>query len=280
MKKRVRWYAFFAVLLITVGCTTAAKTPLSAEEAPPKKIILLIVDGMGIAQVTALDIRQKKMNLERMTHGGFVKTYPAGSGAYTDSASSGTALATGHKTKNGMVGVSPEGELLENCVEAARLCGKSTGIVATSRVTHATPAAFLSHVKSRNSEAEIARQISESGVDVLFGGGLDYFLPKSSQASARKDETDLAGEMDSKGYLVVTTYEGFKHIDSGTTARVAGLFYTGPMPEAGKRKPSLREMTELAIGIISKNEKGFFLMVEGSQIDWKCHSNELEGMIE
>jgi len=280
MKKRFRRFVFFAVLLLAVGCAGAVKTTASSEEAHPRNIILLIGDGMGIAQVTALDIRQEKMNLERMSHGGFAKTYPAGNGAYTDSASSGTALATGHKTNNGMVGVSPEGKALENCVEAARRWGKSTGVVATSRVTHATPAAFLSHVKSRNEEAEIARQISESIVDVIFGGGLDYFVPKSSEMSARKDEADLADTMASKGYFVVRTYEGFKQIDPKTTARVAGFFYPGPMPEAGRRKPSLREMTEAAIEILSKNEKGFFLMVEGSQIDWKCHSNELEGMIE
>ncbi len=243
----------------------------------PHNIILLIGDGMGLSCVTAADVSVEKLNMERLNVGGFLKTYPKGKEIITDSAAAGTALATGHKTLNGMLALSPEGKKLESITEKAIKKGVKTGIVVSCSVTHATPASFLVHVKSRKQNLEIALQESQSEVDVLLGGGKSYFLPKE-QGGKREDGKDLLYKMKKRGYSVITTPEELKELESRKGEKLIGLFSDKHMARAESRNPSLPEMTQIALEKL-KNKKGFFLMVEGSQIDWANHANDSEWMI-
>lgn len=138
--------------------------------------------------------------MERMPVGGFVRTHSANS-LVTDSAAAGTALASGVKTNNGMVGMAPDGTSYQTILEAAKVKGMVTGLVVTSTITHATPAVFASHIKSREKQDKIAEQLIANKVNVLFGGGKEYFLPKSSRGSKRTDQKDLIKQAREAGYI-------------------------------------------------------------------------------
>ena len=163
-------------------------------------------------------------------------------------------------------------EKLKTILEASVEAGKSTGLVATSTITHATPAVFASHVASRGSEAEIAPQYLDK-VDVILGGGKDFFTPASQ--GGKQKERNLIAEAQEKGYQLVETRDELMSADK---KRLLGLFASDAMaPELDRREteqPSLAEMTDKAIQTLNKNKKGFFLMVEGSQIDWAGHAHD------
>lgn len=257
----------FAVLWIWMA--------IAANAAAPKNIILFIGDGMGVSQVSAGKIAKGTLNLEQFKVMGLVTTYSQ-SALVTDSAAAGTALATGHKTYNGAISVSVKKRPLKSVLEYAEARGKSTGLVTTCSLTHATPAVFAAHVDSRKKNAQIAEQIAKSGVDVLFGGGLAYFLPESAEGSQRRDEKDLVALLQ-KRMPVVRSAEAFERL--GKVRSAAGFFAPVHPPRAGGRRPKLAELTKKAIEILSKNPKGFFLMVEGSQIDWAGHKNDQDYLI-
>jgi alkaline phosphatase len=230
-------------------------------EAAPKNIILFIGDGMGPAQVTAGKVAKGTLEMERCPVTALVTTWSASS-LVTDSAASGTAMATGIKTKNGMISQSPDGSRLQTVLEVAEKQDKSTGLVANCAVTHATPASFAAHVPSRNQYQEIARQLAASDVDVLFGGGLDHFSPTNAPSCLPELEAKMT---------VVKTAEEFRVLD--TPERAAALLYPVHPPIAAQRSVPLAELTAKAIEILSQDDDGFFLMVEGSQIDWMGHQN-------
>ncbi len=243
------------VLFLSMSAT------IFAAETTPKNIILFIGDGMGLSQVTAGKVIKGTLAMERCPVAGFVTTWATGE-LVTDSAAAATALATGVKTRNGMLGVSPDDKPLKNVIEVAEEKGKSTGVVATCSLTHATPAGFIVHVSSRKLDTEIAEQIAASDVDVLFGGGLNYFNPSNNPCLP-----ELRKKMP-----VVTTAEEFRKL--GSPEKAAALLYPVHPPYAAERDVSLKELTEKAIEILSQNKDGFFLMVEGSQIDWAGHKND------
>lgn len=247
----------------------------------PKNVILFIGDGMGPTQLTTARIAAVGPNgrlwMDRMPVTGIVLTHSANS-LVTDSAASATALACGSKTNNSMIGQDPNGPLL-SILELARQRGLRTGLVVTKNITDATPAAFVAHVRHRNMESTIARQLVGSRMNVLFGGGKAYFIPRASKDSKRLDQRDLIQQARQAGYLYLENLAGLDHQSPDL---VLGLFSMGAMitrpPE-----PSLSEMTEAAIRLLDRpsepNDMGFFLMVEGSQIDTACHDNDLEGMV-
>ena len=241
-----------------------------APDGPVRNVVLLIGDGMGVSQVTAASIRaggaDGRLYMERMPVVGLAKTHSAGE-LVTDSAAAATALATGRKTNNGKVSVAPNGKKLLTILEAAARKGMATGLVVTSSITHATPAAFAAHVNSRSDEAEIAAQILNDKVTVLLGGGRSFFLPKSEPGSARNDARNLLAEAKKAGYSVVQDKQQF---ESAANAPLLGLFQLGALT-THTPEPSLAELTGKAIGLLSRNKTGFFLMVEGSQIDWAAH---------
>jgi alkaline phosphatase len=240
-----------------------------------KNIIFFIGDGMGINQITAARIQSVGANgrlaIDKMAVTGLVTNHSIDR-LITESAASATAMATGYKTRNKMVGVSPDTSILVTILEAARDKGMSTGLVATSSITHATPACFAAHVASRQDHATIAQQIVEANVEVVFGGGRKYFIPKRMNGSKRDDEMNLIEVAEQKGYKYV---ENKAQLVNAGSDRILGLFQLGPM-ETLPQEPSLAQMTEKAINILNKNDSGFFLLVEGSQIDWASHDNNFE----
>lgn len=247
----------------------------------PKNLILFIGDGMGPTQLTTARIAAVGPNgrlwMDRMPVTGIVLTHSANS-LVTDSAASATALACGSKTNNNMIGQDPNGPLL-SILELARQRGLRTGLVVTKNITDATPAAFAAHVRHRNMESTIARQLVGSRMNLLFGGGKAYFIPRASKDSKRLDQRDLIQQARQAGYLYVEDLAGLDHQSPDL---VLGLFSMGAMTTRPP-EPSLSEMTEAAIRLLDRpsepNDMGFFLMIEGSQIDTACHDNDLEGMV-
>ena len=255
----------------------------NVESKEIKNVIFMIGDGMGLNQVQLTQWYHvgayDKLNMQKMPVIGLVSTYSSSSGV-TDSAAAATALATGFKTKNGVVGLDPDGKKLKNLLEAAREVGKSTGIVVTSSITDATPAAFSAHQKSRSDHELIAEDISKCNADVILGGGRQFFIPKS-EGGARTDERNLLKEMENNQYTVVKNKSEMEDVKSG---KLIGLFKAGtlstPYPQdASGVEPTLEQMTAKAIEILSSNPKGFVLMVEGSKIDGFAHSNNADSMM-
>ncbi len=268
----MNFYTYILHIFILFFFTTSV---YSLEGAAPKNIILFIGDGMGIAQISAGKIVKGRLNLEEFKHIGLLMTHSQ-SDLVTDSAAAGTAIATGYKTYNHAISVSPDGMPLKTIIEYAQDVNKATGLVVSSSITHATPAVFAAHVDSRKKHSVIAEQIAASGIDVLFGGGWGYFVPVTTTGSKRDDKKNLLAEL-SEYTTVIQTDEEFKKL--GNVDSVVGLFSKKALPKADKRHPSLVEMTKKAIEILSKNKNGFFLMVEGSQIDWGGHDNDQDYVI-
>ncbi len=231
----------------------------------PKNIILLIGDGMGTAQVYAGYTAKKGiMNITGMPVSGFSVTYSADD-YITDSGAGGTALSTGVKTKNGSIGVDPSGKPLETILEMAEKRGLSTGLVSTSSITHATPASFIAHTANRSKYSDIALDFLKTDIDVFIGGGYKDF-------AKRADSVNLIDSLKARGYFIARS---LKDVNVKTTNHLAALLADEHMPQMSKgRGNMLPDATEMALNILDKNNKGFFIMVEGSQIDWGGHAND------
>jgi alkaline phosphatase len=238
----------------------------------PKNIILFIGDGMGVSQLTAAKYVKGELEMERLPIGGLATTH-CSDRFVTDSAAGGTALATGQKTSYHTVSQTPDGKPLKTALEIAEEKGKATGLVCTSAITHATPASFSAHVAKRSMQPEIAEQIAAKEIEVLFGGGLGFFLPQSEKGSLRKDDKDVRASLE-KWVPVIMTKEEFNDLE--TPERIAGLFAPNGLPKVSGNRIPLEAMTRKAIEILSKDKQGFFLMVEGSQIDWACHAHDTD----
>ncbi|MCX7919084.1 MAG: alkaline phosphatase [bacterium] len=265
--------------IIIVSVTYSSSFSVKTEPiAQAKNIILLIGDGMGIGQITlarvALVGADGKLNLDRFPYVGLVKTHAADD-IVTDSAASGTALATGQKTDNGKVSVSSDGQPIKTVLELAEEQGKATGLVTTVQIVHATPAVFAAHQSSRASLSEIAVQMLDKNIEVLFGGGMNYFIPETELGGKRSDTVNLLQDAEKKGYSLISTK---LQLSTATSGRILGLF-AGEAFIGAEQEPSLANMVERAIFILSRFPKGFFLMAEGGQIDWKAHGNDQDGLI-
>ncbi len=279
----IRFLAILTIICLSVvnNVFSSADTvfyPLFPPDSQVKNIVILIGDGMGLAQVAATRIKtygaNGRLNIEKMPVTGLINTHSANK-LVTCSAAAGTALATGYKTNNEIISMNPDGKKLYTILEACRDKGMATGLVVTCAITNATPAVFAAHVKSRNDEVTIASQLLENKVNVLLGGGKKFFIPKSEDESEREDDLDLIAKAKNSGYSFVQTKE---QLMTATGNYILGLFQlealTTNLPE-----PSLAEMTQKAIELLNRNNNGFFLMVEGSQIDWACHDNDEEEAI-
>ncbi|MCH7619084.1 MAG: alkaline phosphatase [Candidatus Marinimicrobia bacterium] len=263
-------------LILSLPLLSAANIN-SRSSVKPKSIILFIGDGMGVAQVTAAVMNGVGDNFLRFPRGGLVLTRSSDSWI-TDSASSATAMAAGKRTYNRAIGVDDNKTPLKSVFEYAEEKGMSTGLVATSSVTHATPASFATHVDSRYKELEIARQLSESQVDVIIGGGMKYFLPESEDGE-RKDNRNLLMEMKGRGFSVMTDMNDLVSLDIEKVDKLIALLMFEEIDKENHPEQNLADMTEAAIKLLKKNDNGFFLMVEGSQIDWEAHDNEYDKML-
>ncbi len=268
---------------------------VGSAAAGPKNAIFFIGDGMGTAQVTLgriyqANARDGKLHLDAFERVAFIRTY-ATDRMVTDSAAAATALATGRKTRNGAIAQGPDGERLETVLEAAKARGLAVGIVTTTTVTHATPACFYAHVGSRAEEAEIAAQLIDYGqIDVIMGGGREFFLPQGAadeengRRSSRRDDRDLVAEAAARGYRLIRRASELETLREElargeSPGKILALFSPGMMAYEIERhadfwgEPSLAEMTEVAIELLSRHPAGYFLMVEGGRIDHACHDN-------
>jgi alkaline phosphatase len=252
--------------------------PIMPDE-PVKNIIFYIGDGMGMSQICASRIKTfgayGKLEIEKMPISGFINTHSIDQ-LITDSAAGATAMASGFKTKNGMIGVTPDSTPVRTILEAARDMGKSTGLVATSTITHATPACFAAHCPSRKDQSTIAEHLIKSKVNVILGGGKQFFIPDSVKGSLRPDDKNLIEQAQKDGYLVM---ENYNELPKAEDEYLLGLFENGPL-KRGTSEPGLLEMTEKSIQLLNRNKAGFFLVVEGSQIDWGGHDNDIDYVVE
>lgn len=270
---------FLAAPLLTAG----EPLPFTAEQhypvadirqpkqnVPVTNVILMIGDGMGMHHLFAAWAANKgRLFIDNCPVTGISKTWCTDR-LVTDSAASGTAMATGVKTLYGRVAVDPNGKPLDSLIDKAADMGKSTGIVVTCELNDATPAAFCANNEKRGNALDIIGNYPESRADFIFGGGAKYF-------TQRPDGRDIFREMQGKGYRLAQTRQQLEALPPGKTLAVIA---PGNLPEPAKRGDVLRRATQQALDTLSRNPKGLFLMVEGSKIDKEAHANHLQTMME
>jgi alkaline phosphatase len=261
------------LILLATFMVSCYPTKISAfkNDQKIKNVIFMIGDGMGVAHTyAAMSVSENPLNIERCEITGLQKTFSANN-YITDSGAAGTTMAGGKKTNNGAIGVDDQGKNVKTLLEIAEENGLATGLVSTSSVTHATPASFIAHQSSRGSYEDIAMDFLKTDVDVFIGGGLDHF-------AKRADGLNLVDSLRAKGYEVDTSMEMILKSNAG---KLAG--FTAPLQNPYRLKgrgDMLPASTGKAIEILSKNPKGFFLMVEGSQIDWAAHAHAADTLID
>lgn len=300
-----------AITMLLAACGSDTPKEQLLVEAQPKNVIFFLGDGMGMTTMTAARIyavgEDGELTMDTLPETAFVKTF-SNDAQVTDSAPSMSAYMTGVKMNNEVLSMSSDtvaidplndangNKLGNNCgaangkpvttlLELAKAKGLSTGVVTTTRVTHATPAATYSHICHRDLENDIASAVvpggkgynaalGASGLEVLLGGGKQFFtLPKDG--GKRADGRDLVAELKAKNYTVASNAAEFNAIDASKTERMVGLFTSSHMSydldRDPAKEPSLAEMTTKAMDLLGKNSKGYFLMVEGGRIDHALH---------
>jgi alkaline phosphatase len=269
-------FTIIFLLLGLGGCKTKQekifKTPPRLQMAKPsqhaKNVILMIGDGMGLGQISAgVLYSENPLNFERFKKIGFHKS-AAGNDLITDSAAGATAFACGVKTYNGAIGVNMDTIVQKSILEEAEQKGLKTGLVATSTIVHATPASFIAHNKSRKNYEEIALDFLKIDIDFFAGGGRKYFNRRTI------DDRDLYEELREKGYYIADFIDGnIKDLKLPKDKKVGYLTADdSPLP-VSQGRDYLQDVAMEAIHHLENQENGFFLMIEGSQIDWGGHSN-------
>ncbi|ASK35419.1 alkaline phosphatase [Alcanivorax sp. N3-2A] len=310
-------------------CCAAALGAQVASAAQAKNIIFFLGDGMGPVTQTAariyageklgLDVPEThKLAMEQLGYAARIKTYSEDAQT-TDSAPGMASYMTGMKSKNEVISMTPDtnpndadgtpyqvngdstcpesgnGEPAETLLEILKAKGYGTGVVTTTRITHATPATTYAHICNRNAENTIATQmvpggegynlnLGENGVDVILGGGRRHFLPAPD--GRRTDDRNLIAEMEGAGYTWVETGSELAGVDLANTDKLFGLFNSSDLNYELDRvnddldEPSLAEMTGAAIDVLSRNQEGYFLMVEGGRIDHALHGTNAKRALE
>ncbi|CUR46769.1 alkaline phosphatase [Alloalcanivorax xenomutans] len=311
-----------------ICCAASLMTqPVSAAQA--KNIIFFLGDGMGPVTQTAARIYAGEkaglevpethiLAMEKLDYAARIKTYSEDAQT-TDSAPGMASYMTGMKSKNEVISMTPDtnpndddgnpyqsdgdslcpetgnGEAAETLLEILKAKGYGTGVVTTTRITHATPATTYAHICNRNAENTIATQmvpggdgynsaLGADGIDVILGGGRRHFLP--APEGRRSDGRDLIMEMQDAGYTYVSSGSELGNVDPGSTDKLFGLFNSSDLNYELDRvnndldEPSLAEMTSTAIDILSRNQDGYFLMVEGGRIDHALHGTNAKRALE
>lgn len=302
-----------------VAAPAAEASPAVTETSSSvKNLIVYIGDGMGpeaagllnaYAKYAASSIYKpdRRTALEElMAEGALALVYhDAADNLVTDSAASATQMASGERALLEAVGISENGRPVSTMLDKAKQLGKATGLVSDTRLTHATPAGFGAHAPHRNMENEIAQELIEKKIDVLLSGGLQHFIPRNFSAeeparfnkikmlmgknapivSRRRDNRNLLAEAEKNGYTAVFSTSALKQAEQKD--KILGLFSVSAMPyrvDADNASfvssaPSLKQMTQSALRSLSKNQNGFFLMVESGIIDWAEHDNDAGALL-
>ncbi|RXI45208.1 alkaline phosphatase [Clostridium tetani] len=289
--KRKKCITFLLLLAMTLNFLMVPNfNKVSASPSKVKNVILLVPDGTGITHTTLARWYKggEPLAMDEIACG-LIRTYSSDA-VIADSAPAATAMATGYKSHTGFISVLPdvanmpllnpikkgeERRPVASILEGAKLNGMATGIVATCELPHATPASFASHYPNRKAYDTLSEQMVYNDLDILFAGGHDVLIPEK-----RADKEDMLKILQIKGYDIVKDAEELKNTQA---KKVWGLF--APMAldyefDRSYEQPSLSDMTQKAIDILSNGKKdGFFLMVEGSKIDWASHANDPIGVI-
>ena len=237
-----------------------------------KNVILLIGDGMGLAQSYAAYLaNDKSLSIYTMPYTGLSITSCADR-EVTDSGAGGTAIATGHKANYKAIGLDKNNISHPSLLKIAKQYGKSTAIVCSCDLTHATPAAFVANVKNRDLQEQIALSYLEEYCDIALGGGAERFTSKG-----RKDKLNLIDSLAKRGYAIVYSQDELSKCES---EKIFGLFAEGHLPEASKRGGVMQQYMLKALEQLDKNPNGFFMMLEGSRIDMEAHLNKYDAMVE
>ena len=310
-------YTMKSLLVSTLVLTLSSYSALAQSQSEVKNVILMIGDGMGPGQMGLLEEYARKAPnsiyngrdtaIKTLIDNGVLgmSLHSPANALVVDSACSASHLASGVDAPSEAIGVDVDGNHVESVLEIAKKLGKATGLVSDTRLTHATPAAFASHQPHRSLENEIAEDMLAEGVDVMLSGGLRYWIPQSANdkgdlykqlltqtggdikiKSKRKDEKNLLTEAINAGYSVVHTRTGLAETKG---EQILGLFsysgmqngitYSNTKNSPDRTMPSLKEMTVKALDVLAKDPDGFFLMIEGGQIDWAGHNNDAGTML-
>ena len=276
MKNHSLVVASLTMMMLFSTCSKPEVDSINASNKTPeiRNVILLIGDGMGVTQISAgMYMNGNTLNLERCKVVGLHKP-SASNSLVTDSAAGATAFACGKKTYNGAIAVGPDMMPIKTILEYAEEKGLATGLVATSTITHATPASFIAHVEQRSMMEEIAADFMKTEVDIFIGGGKKFF-------DNRSDNRNLSDELRAKGYFISDFVTEDLETISFPIDKNIGYFTANnnPLP-AYQGRDYIKVATEKAINYLDQKSKdGFFLMVEGSQIDWGGHANNSDYII-
>ena len=280
------------IVLLAVITLSVVFLPGRVEAQQPKHVIFLIGDGMGNPHATLAEYYMKdkldnldyKLTLHKLDQAAVTTTYGADT-LVPGSAQTATALSAGVLTNRNYVGVNTKKEKVTTVMEQAEAHGWGTGLVSTARITHATPAAFASHVPHRDMENTIIEHYLKNEIDVVMGGGTRHLLPQSASGSRREDNKNMFNEFAKAGYEV---FEGskdlaeFREFKAEGKDRVLATFTSSHMSYELDRdkdeEPSIAEMTKKSLEILEKRDK-FFLMVEGGRIDHAAHANDPAGVV-
>lgn len=268
MKKINKRNLAIIFLLIIIICAGAIIYKLNSKikkeainKSEVKNIIYMIGDGMGEKHIIAGELyKNKQLNMQTIKNKSYVTTHSTKE--VTDSAAAATALATGYKTNNGIIGKDQYGNNVENLIEYTNKKGLKTGIICTQILCHATPASFSVHNNSRHNYDEIAKSQIESKIDLMFGGGRKYFSKYQS-------------EMKSNNFKWINSLEELNNINKNE--RIIGTFSEESISKENNRI-TLKEMTKQAISTL-ENQNGFFVMIEGSDIDTYSHESDMSKML-
>lgn len=274
--KRIVDFLLFGLLVAGAGTASAQSEPGMEAGPEVRNLIFMIGDGMGLGQVALLKIEEgyRPTAFDRAQNVALISTYSANN-RVTDSAAAGTALASGRKTNNSMLGMTPDSAAVESMIARAVREGRPTGIVVTCALQHATPGAFYAHAGNRKMTDLISEQFLTSGIDVALGGGRAAFERKRPEGGSYVDA------MRGQGYTVVEELDALGAVDRG---RVVGLFADEHLlPAKDGRGDYLPRAVHEALRILTNDAvadgTGFVLMVEGSQIDFESHGNDAKGIL-
>lgn len=277
---------FFCLIVSCANQNATKSTQLNEERTKsiekgndaihPKNIILMVGDGMGLTQITSGLIQNNGLNLEQFNSIGLSKTHSSHH-LVTDSAAGATAFSIGKKTYNGAIGVDDQKQPQETILESLAKEGYSTGLIATCNITHATPASFYAHQPSRKMYYEIAADLVNTTPDIFIGGGKVHFENRSNEKNGQPDDRNIIEELENKGVSFISNLE-----ELANASGKIGYFVSDDHPKTiqeGRGDYLPKSILPTIQHLEQESNKGFFLLVEGSQIDWGGHANDSEYII-